>query len=115
MNRKTVFFALLTALALFTGGLFMGMRVASREGVPAATSERQVLFYRNPMNPNITSPTPAKDEMGMDYIPVYEGEQTGDGAEGATVSIAPEVANNLGVRTEAATRGELARRIETVG
>ncbi|WP_207063950.1 efflux RND transporter periplasmic adaptor subunit [Motiliproteus sp. SC1-56] len=29
------------------------------------------LFYRNPMNPAITSPVPAKDEMGMDYIPVY--------------------------------------------
>ncbi len=30
-----------------------------------------MLFYRNPMNPAITSPAPAKDEMGMDYIPVY--------------------------------------------
>ncbi|MEH6627856.1 MAG: efflux RND transporter periplasmic adaptor subunit [Motiliproteus sp.] len=29
------------------------------------------LFYRNPMNPAITSPVPAKDEMGMDYIPVF--------------------------------------------
>ncbi|WP_426417775.1 efflux RND transporter periplasmic adaptor subunit [Aestuariirhabdus sp. LZHN29] len=29
------------------------------------------LFYRNPMNPAITSPVPAQDEMGMDYIPVY--------------------------------------------
>ncbi|MEH6472776.1 MAG: efflux RND transporter periplasmic adaptor subunit [Halopseudomonas sp.] len=29
------------------------------------------LFYRNPMNPAITSPVPAQDEMGMEYIPVY--------------------------------------------
>ncbi len=29
------------------------------------------LFYRNPMNPAITSPVPAKDEMGMDYIAVF--------------------------------------------
>ena len=36
-------------------------------------AEREVLFYRNPMNPTITSPVPAKDEMGMDYIPVYAG------------------------------------------
>ncbi len=32
---------------------------------------RQPLFYRNPMNPTVTSPVPAKDAMGMDYIPVY--------------------------------------------
>ena len=24
------------------------------------------LFYRHPMNPDVTSPTPVKDEMGMD-------------------------------------------------
>jgi len=29
------------------------------------------LFYRHPMNPEITSPVPAKDDMGMAYIPVY--------------------------------------------
>ncbi|MGB5514203.1 MAG: heavy metal-binding domain-containing protein, partial [Thermoanaerobaculia bacterium] len=34
-------------------------------------SEREILFYRNPMDPTITSPIPAKDEMGMDYVPVY--------------------------------------------
>ncbi|HEY5718674.1 MAG TPA: efflux RND transporter periplasmic adaptor subunit [Motiliproteus sp.] len=42
--------------------------VASTGGPVSAD---QPLFYRNPMNPAITSPVPAKDEMGMDYIPVY--------------------------------------------
>ncbi len=32
------------------------------------------IFYRNPMNPDITSPVPAQDDMGMDYIPVYADE-----------------------------------------
>ena len=36
--------------------------------------DREVLFYRNPMDPTITSPVPAQDEMGMDYIPVYADE-----------------------------------------
>ena len=40
--------------------------------VAAQTKEQQKpLFYRNPMNPEITSPVPAKDYMNMDYIPVY--------------------------------------------
>ncbi len=40
------------------------------------SSSHKLLFYRNPMNPAITSPVPAKDEMGMDYIPVYEDDAT---------------------------------------
>lgn len=74
--------------------------------------EREVLFYRNPMNPAITSPVPAQDEMGMDYIPVYADEMA---ADGATVTIDPAVVQNLGVRTETVTRGKLWRRIDTVG
>ena len=36
----------------------------------------KLLYYRHPMRPDITSPKPAKDEMGMDYVPVYEGEES---------------------------------------
>ena len=34
---------------------------------------KKILYYRNPMNPQVTSPVPMKDEMGMDYVPVYAG------------------------------------------
>lgn len=79
----------------------------------SATVERQPVKYRHPMNPAIFSDTPAKDEMGMDYIPVYAN---GDGdVAGAGVTIAPEVVNTLGVRTAPVERGDLTRRIETVG
>ncbi|MBY0499352.1 MAG: efflux RND transporter periplasmic adaptor subunit [Nitrosomonas sp.] len=40
-----------------------------------ATSETKPLYYRHPMNPKVTSPTPAKDDMGMDYLPVYAEAQ----------------------------------------
>lgn len=43
--------------------------------VAAMKEEKKALFYRHPMNPSITSPTPRKDEMGMDYIPVYTEEE----------------------------------------
>ena len=57
------------------------------EMVSDKTTDKKILFYRNPMNPSITSKEPAKDEMGMDYIPVYEegnGENSyyGCGMEG---------------------------------
>jgi membrane fusion protein, copper/silver efflux system len=40
----------------------------------ASDPARKVLYYRNPMGLPDTSPTPKKDSMGMDYIPVYEDE-----------------------------------------
>lgn len=74
-----------------------------------ATGEPKVLYYRNPMNAAVTSDVPAKDNMGMDYIPVY-----GDEA-GSAVKVSSTVQNNLGVRTEIVDEGSLPREIDTVG
>src|SRR5882724_8609673 len=41
----------------------------------AQTSEKAVLYYRDPMGKADYSPTPKKDSMGMDYLPVYEGDE----------------------------------------
>lgn len=69
---------------------------------PSAMSKK-IKFYRNPMNPEITSEIPAKDEMGMDYVPVYD---TGMGEEGPSVQISPEKQQLIGVTTEPViTRG----------
>src|SRR5512145_263484 len=40
--------------------------------------ERKVLYYRSPMDPKVTSPTPTKDSMGMDFVPVYSDEVSGN-------------------------------------
>ena len=77
---------------------------------PAATgTNAEPLYYRHPHDPNRTSPEPRKDEMGMDYVPVYPD------AAGPEIRISPAVVNNLGVRTEAAKKEALGRRAETVG
>ena len=65
----------------------------------------KVLYYRNPMRPDVTSQTPAKDEMGMDYIPVYGDEAGGtkSSAPGhAEVTISPERQQSIGITTELA-------------
>ena len=54
-----------------------GMNLVKTEDSPATAAqpgEKKIKFYRAPMNPAITSKTPMKDEMGMDYVPVYETE-----------------------------------------
>jgi len=73
---------------------------------PVATSKK-ILYYRHPHKPEITSDKPMQDEMGMDFVPVYE-------AAGTEVRISPAVVNNMGVRTTSAERKSLWRRIDTV-
>ena len=82
MNKQTLVVAVLVALIAGAGGGYWfasrtAMDVASMDGEKEQT--RKPLFYRNPMNPEITSPVPAQDEMGMDYIPVYaESDKSSD-------------------------------------
>ncbi|GJL73058.1 MAG: copper transporter [Nitrosomonas sp.] len=83
----------------------------------AARSEqnRQPLFYRNPMNPSVTSPVPKKDPMGMDYIPVYADDNGENVQPAGTVKIDPVVAQNIGVRTAIVKRDTLSHIVRTVG
>ncbi len=80
MNKQTVM-VVLVALVLGGGGgywaanNFAGKGAATDADTEMAADEPRVLYYRNPMNPAITSPTPAQDNMGMDYIPVYAEEK----------------------------------------
>ena len=78
-----------------------------------AKTTKNVLFYRNPMNPAITSPVPTQDEMGMDYIPVYA--DTTDKSPVGTVRINGTMVQNMGVRTTTAKLQTLAKTIRTVG
>ena len=86
-------------------------------GVDAHES-RQILYYRNPHDPTVTSPEPTKDHMGMDYVPVYAAEGGADPAvesAGPTVRIDPAVVQTMNVRTAVAERRDLAQPIRTVG
>jgi Cu(I)/Ag(I) efflux system membrane fusion protein len=87
----------------------------AKAGVEAeAKGERRPLFYRHPMNPEVTSPVPAKDEMGMDYVPVYADAGPG-GEPSGTVTIDPVTVQNIGVRTAPAEKRTLSHTIHTLG
>ena len=72
---------------------WLGPSPRSRARAPAG----RILYYRNPMGLPDTSPVPKKDWMGMDYIPVYEGEEQDDGK---TVKVSLDKIQRSGVRTE---------------
>jgi Cu(I)/Ag(I) efflux system membrane fusion protein len=65
-----------------------------------APADRKIKYYRNPMGLPDTSPTPKKDSMGMDYIPVYEGDDSDDGS----VRLSPGRVQRTGVKSEPAAR-----------
>ncbi len=117
MNKRILAIALVT-LALGAGlGYWLGggQQAATPSAGTTANAERKPLFYRNPMNPSITSPVPAKDEMGMDYIPVYPEDLNGGGAKPGTVVIDPTVVQSIGVRTARAENRTISRSIQTTG
>jgi Cu(I)/Ag(I) efflux system membrane fusion protein len=121
MNRQTLIGVLL-ALVAGGGAGYWAATWTGGKGAPAqvdsgrSSSGPEVLFYRNPMNPAITSPVPAQDEMGMEYIPVYAQDGAGGEEEpSGTVRIDPVTVQNIGVRTALAERRSLSRHIRTVG
>ena len=75
-----------------------------------ASDEREILYWVAPMDPGYRRDGPGKSPMGMDLVPVYA-----DDGDGRTVTIAPEIVQNLGVRTTRSERSRLWRGIDTVG
>lgn len=123
MKRSGIWVALtLTGIAVAAGGgYWWGLKQAGwssaemSAGTSASTTSapaaRKILYYRNPMGLSDTSLKPKQDSMGMDYIPVYEGEEMQSGQ----VKISPDKVQKLGVRTEPAALRELVRTVRAVG
>ena len=85
--------------------------VAESFALATEESEKEILYWVAPMDPNYRRDEPGKSPMGMDLIPVYAGADE----EGNDVRISPAVVQNLGVRTAAAEQGTLSRLVDTVG
>jgi Cu(I)/Ag(I) efflux system membrane fusion protein len=130
VKTSSIVLAIAFAGAAGAGGYWLGNRShgavapaaetsAAAPAAPAASKPRKLLYYRNPMGLADTSPTPKKDQMGMDYIAVYEGEDesadAGDKASPNQVRISTEKIQKLGVRTEAAALRPLGRTLRAAG
>jgi len=94
---------------LFTGG--QKAAAAPPDGGDQNKGKRRILYYKNPMGHPDTSPVPKKDSMGMDYLPVYEGEDDDSGA----IKVSADRIQKLGVRTEAVAMRPVARTIRATG
>src|SRR5450830_1819456 len=84
-------------------------------GAGAGSTQKKLLYYRNPMGLPDTSPTPKKDPMGMDYIAVYAGGADEEPAAANQVRISTEKVQKLGVRVEAAQLRALDKSVRAAG
>jgi len=115
-NILTVFIAVLSLGLALEIGYLLNSRYHIFKGhtLDRAGSEGQkkILYYRNPMNPQVTSPVPMKDQMGMDYVPVYEEESVG---KGGGIYISAQRQQMIGVKKETVEKRQLSKEILTVG
>ena len=81
------------------------------EVAAAPSADRKIKYYRNPMGLPDVSPTPRKDSMGMDYIAVYEGEDSDDGS----VKVSQGKIQRTGVKSEPAARRVIRTMIRAPG
>ncbi len=115
MNKSVFFIALIMLLLGLAGGYWLsGAKPVEKQSVTASVNKK-ILFYRNPMNPLVTSAVPAKDSMGMDYIAVYAGQTEETKEPSGTVRIDGVTLQNIGVRTSIAVQMTLSHTVRAVG
>ncbi len=107
-------------IALFAAGIGAGGYAALDHFAPwerfmEDDDEEEPLYYRHPHDSSITSDEPKQDSMGMDYIPVYPGEEDEVEEEPGVVTLSRGVTQAMNVRTAEAESSPLSRTVETVG
>ncbi len=120
MSRTSTLAVMAAALLLVAGGAFYAGR-STRHGAapnttpsaaPAASAERKILYWHDPMTPGQRFDKPGKSPfMDMDLEPVYADEA----AEAGGVRISPSVQQNLGLRTAKVQRAHVSASFDAVG
>jgi multidrug efflux pump subunit AcrA (membrane-fusion protein) len=95
------------------------MKLQPTSDAVGSVDKHKIIFYRHPMRPDVTSPEPAKDEMGMSYLPVYEDDvaaSTGPLAAGrAPFALSSERQQLIGVTRAPVERRELFLEVRAAG
>ena len=105
MNRRRLLVLALVALSTtcHSGG---------ESKAPPPTTGSKILYYRSSMNPSFISTKPGKDAMGMELVPVREGDP---GASLKSVVLEGATIQRMGVRVAPVRRERLTRVVRAVG
>ncbi|MDE2509850.1 MAG: hypothetical protein KGL74_01890, partial [Elusimicrobia bacterium] len=76
----------------------------------------RILYYRNSMQPEVTSPVPMKDGMGMDYVPVYAEEGAASDVPGqGSLVLSEEKRQMIGMKSAEVEPRDLAVAVRASG
>jgi Cu(I)/Ag(I) efflux system membrane fusion protein/cobalt-zinc-cadmium efflux system membrane fusion protein len=77
-----------------------------------AGQERKILYWRAPMDPTEIYDKPGKSKMGMDLVPVYEGEEAGGAG---SIMIDGTLQQNMNLRVADVERRDMSKTIRVYG
>ena len=108
---------LATVLAAGGGGYWLGTGGAGESSeTPAMQGEGEILYYYDPMFPQQKFDKPGKSPfMDMQLLPKYADEGSGGNVGEPGITIAPGIAQNLGIRTAEALVGKIESKLRVTG
>ena len=118
MLRKTIYITIGLFVVLGGLGYFSAVKYNEKTMNTAPIienqkqEERKIKYWVAPMDPNFISDRPGKSPMGMDLVPVYEGES---GSSESMIIIDPTVVQNMGVMTVPVEIRGISKEIRTIG
>jgi Cu(I)/Ag(I) efflux system membrane fusion protein len=121
MTRNRLLIVIVVVLAVATG-LWLSFRTSTTHEhvVPqsssandgAANQDRRVLYWYDPMRPDVHFDKPGKSPfMDMQLVPKYADDAGGAGS----IEVDPRMVQSLGVRTAPVIRGSVSANVEAVG
>jgi Cu(I)/Ag(I) efflux system membrane fusion protein/cobalt-zinc-cadmium efflux system membrane fusion protein len=83
--------------------------IRSEVSTSGSEGKGEIAYWVAPMDPTYIRNEPGKSPMGMDLVPVYEGDIAGN-----VIKIDPVTSQNMGLRMTKVTKQRLSRTINTV-
>lgn len=113
--NKSIIIAVVAGIGIGVVMTAMFSPTNDHAAVISESDEKKPLYWVAPMDANYRRDKPGKSPMGMDLVPVYEESSSSDQFGEGAVKIAPNVINNLGVRTAQVEVKNMQSEISTVG
>ncbi|CAO1653719.1 efflux RND transporter periplasmic adaptor subunit [Parasphingorhabdus sp. NYA22] len=116
-DNKWRVIVLAAVLAAGGGGYWLGTGGSGESSETAATQgEGEILYYYDPMFPQQKFDKPGKSPfMDMQLLPKYADEASDGNASEPGITIAPDIAQNLGIRTAEALVGKIESKLRVTG
>jgi len=114
MNKTAIATVIALSVGTVAGFALSGILQSDTSIQAPGSTGKKVLYWVAPMDPHFRRDAPGKSPMGMDLVPVYEGDES-TASDQPSLKINPAVVQNLGVRTTKAEHGAFSRTVDTVG